>query len=96
MAENKRESVGNLNVKVDVDVAEAIKGLKAVQRAAKDATKALAELESAMKGYEKAQKSDRLIGVGAGVVGYGSHPVVETIKHAGPNKFFGINKSTTT
>ncbi|MHC2451285.1 hypothetical protein ACUXP3_001886 [Bacillus altitudinis] len=43
MAENKRESVGNLNVKVDVDVAEAIKGLKAVQREAKAATKALAE-----------------------------------------------------
>ncbi|WP_024427735.1 hypothetical protein [Bacillus safensis] len=43
MAENKRESVGSLNVKVDVDVAEAIKGLKAIQRAAKDATKALAE-----------------------------------------------------
>ncbi|MGF9741900.1 hypothetical protein ABEX06_00215 [Bacillus safensis] len=70
MAENKRESVGNLNVKVDVDVSEAIKGLKAVQRAAKDATKALAELESAMKGYENAQKNDRLIGVDVGVVGY--------------------------
>ncbi|ATP95401.1 hypothetical protein CSE15_16270 [Bacillus altitudinis] len=43
MAENKRESVGILNVKVDVDVSEAIKGLKAVQREAKAATKALAE-----------------------------------------------------
>ncbi|WP_024427158.1 hypothetical protein [Bacillus safensis] len=43
MAENQRESVGNLNVKVDVDVSEAIKGLKAVQREAKAATKALAE-----------------------------------------------------
>ncbi|MGK9388849.1 hypothetical protein [Bacillus sp. RK1064] len=64
MAENKRESVGNLNVKVDVDVAEAIKGLKAVQRAAKDATKALAELEVAMKGYEKPPNNRRKGGYG--------------------------------
>ncbi|WP_342468178.1 hypothetical protein NSS78_16125 [Bacillus sp. FSL W8-0920] len=46
MAENKRESVGNLNVKVDVDVSEAIKGLKAVQRAAKETVRSLAELRS--------------------------------------------------
>lgn len=95
MAENKRESVGNLNVKVDVDVSEAIKGLKAVQRAAKDATKALAELESAMKGYEKAQNNDRLIGVDVGVVGYDW-----SVVHEGPNKVFGYGtlpaKSTTT
>ncbi|WP_144666626.1 hypothetical protein [Bacillus altitudinis] len=64
MAENKRESVGNLNVKVDVDVSEAIKGLKAVQRAAKDATKALAELEAAMQGYEKAPNKRRRGGYG--------------------------------
>ncbi|MFW0909627.1 hypothetical protein [Bacillus altitudinis] len=64
MAENKRESVGNLNVRVDVDVSEAIKGLKAVQRAAKDATKALAELEAAMKGYEKAPNKRRRGGYG--------------------------------
>ncbi|PRO41433.1 hypothetical protein [Bacillus sp. LLTC93] len=95
MAENKRESVGNLNVKVDVDVSEAIKGLKAVQRAAKDATKALAELEAAMKGYEKAQKNDRLIGVDIGAVGYD-----RSVVHAGPNKLIGYGtlptKSTTT
>ena len=64
MAEKKRESVGNLNVKVDVDVSEAIKGLKAVQRAAKDATKALAELETAMRGYEKAPNNSRRGGYG--------------------------------
>lgn len=64
MAENKRESVGNLNVKVDVDVSEAIKGLKAVQRAAKDATKALAELEAAMQGYENAPNKRRRGGCG--------------------------------
>ncbi|ATH73164.1 hypothetical protein [Bacillus altitudinis] len=95
MAENKRESVGNLNVKVDVDVSEAIKGLKAVQRAAKDATKALAELESAMKGYKNAQKNDRLIGVDVGVVGYD-----RSVVHECPNKVFGygtlLAKSTTT
>ncbi|MCY7451785.1 hypothetical protein MCZ47_16210 [Bacillus altitudinis] len=95
MAVNKRESVGNLNVKVDVDVSDAIKGLKAVQRAAKDATKALAELEAAMKGYEKAQKKDRLIGVDVGVVGYD-----KTVVHAGPNRVSGYGtlpaKSTTT
>lgn len=94
MAENKRESVGNLNVRVDVDVSEAIKGLKAVQRAAKDATKALAELESAMIGYENAQKNDRLIGVDVGVVGYD-----RSVVHAGPNRVFGYGtlpaKSTT-
>ncbi|WP_366560698.1 hypothetical protein AB0R69_19725 (plasmid) [Bacillus pumilus] len=46
MAEKKRESVGNLNVKVDVDVSEAIKGLKSFQREVKDAMRALAELRS--------------------------------------------------
>ncbi len=46
MAENKRESVGNLNVKVDVDVSEAIKGLKAVQREVKETVRSLAELRS--------------------------------------------------
>lgn len=95
MAENKRESVGNLNVKVDVDVSEAIKGLKAVQRAAKDATKALAELEAAMKGYEKAQNNDRLVGVDVETVGYD-----RSVVHAGPDKDFGYGtlpaKSTTT
>lgn len=58
MAENKRESVGNLNVRVDVDVAKAIKGLKAVQRGAKEAAKALAELSGAMKEYEKAHNNN--------------------------------------
>ncbi|WP_144482282.1 hypothetical protein [Bacillus pumilus] len=95
MAENKRESVGNLNVRVDVDVAKAIKGLKAVQRGAKEAAKALAELESAMIGYENAQKNDRLIGVDVGVVGYD-----RSVVHVGPNRVFGYGtlpaKSTTT
>ncbi|EDW22361.1 hypothetical protein FO510_05560 [Bacillus pumilus] len=64
MAENKRESVGNLNVKVEVDVSKAIKGLKAVQRAAKDAAKALAELDAAMRGYEKTPNNRRKGGCG--------------------------------
>ncbi|QLI77154.1 hypothetical protein [Bacillus pumilus] len=64
MAENKRESVGNLNVKVDVDVAEAIKGLKAVQRGAREAAKALAELGALMKRYEKPSNNRRRGGYG--------------------------------
>ncbi|TFW49221.1 hypothetical protein [Bacillus sp. 005/A4HT-01/001] len=68
MAENKRESVGGLNVKVDVDVSEAIKGLKAVQRAAKEAAKALAELSEAMKEYEKAHNNNNRRKGGYGIV----------------------------
>ena len=39
-----------LSVKVDVDVSEAITGLKALQREAKEATKALKELEATARG----------------------------------------------
>lgn len=46
MADNSR---ANLSVKVDVDVSEALTGLKAIQREAKKATQALAELESDRK-----------------------------------------------
>lgn len=45
MAESKRESIGK--IKIDLDVSDAITGLKAVQREAKAATKALAELREA-------------------------------------------------
>lgn len=45
-AENARESIGNMKVKIDVDVSEALTGLKAVQREAKKATQALAEFEA--------------------------------------------------
>lgn len=38
-----------LSVKVNVDVAEAIVGLKAIQREAKKATQALAELKAAQE-----------------------------------------------
>jgi hypothetical protein len=38
-------NVGGLNVKVDVDVSEAIAGLKAVQREARKATQALREVD---------------------------------------------------
>ena len=51
MADNmSRESIANLAVKVDVDVSEAITGLKALQREAKEAAKALRELEEARYG----------------------------------------------
>lgn len=76
MAENERESVGNLNVKVDVDVSEAIKGLKAVQRAAKDATKALAELRSETKAFEKEMQSKEPIIFSGESGGYGTVPLV--------------------
>jgi hypothetical protein len=49
MAQDQRELSG-LTVKVKVDVAEAITGLKALQREAKKATAALRELEAAQQG----------------------------------------------
>lgn len=47
MADNK--SRGELSIKVNVDVSEAITGLKAIQREARDAAKALRELEEAQR-----------------------------------------------
>ncbi|MGN9867324.1 hypothetical protein [Bacillus swezeyi] len=44
---DKRESIGK--IKIDLDVSEALTGLKAIQREAKAATKALAELESSQQ-----------------------------------------------
>ncbi|UTV31965.1 hypothetical protein [Bacillus altitudinis] len=76
MVENKRETVGNLNVKVDVEVSEAIKGLKAVQRAAKDATKALAELRSESKEFEKEMQTKEPITISGESGGYGTVPLV--------------------
>lgn len=48
MADKLRELNG-LTIKVDVDVTAAISGLKAVQREAKKATQALAELRAEMQ-----------------------------------------------
>jgi hypothetical protein len=50
--EIKRNNHGELIIKVraDVDVSEALTGLKALQREAKEATKALRELEAASNG----------------------------------------------
>lgn len=45
MADNKDQSRG-LSVKVDIDMSEALTGLKALQREAKKATAALKEAES--------------------------------------------------
>lgn len=67
MAETKRESIGK--IKIDLDVSDAITGLKAVQREAKAATKALAELreeqveisvEEAVRTLEKALGSTKV------------------------------------
>lgn len=46
----KRKKAGELTVKIDVDVSEALVGLKAIQREARDAVKALRELEAAKNG----------------------------------------------
>ncbi|SDM17623.1 hypothetical protein [Bacillus sp. OK048] len=48
MAEKRESNAGELKVKIDVDCSEALKGLKAVTRAAKKATAALKELEEQM------------------------------------------------
>lgn len=45
-ADEKSREVGNLTVKVDVDVSEALTGLKALSREARKATQALAELRN--------------------------------------------------
>ncbi|WP_187386123.1 hypothetical protein [Paenibacillus tuaregi] len=42
-------NTGELGVKVNVDITDAIRGLKAVQREAKKAAQALRELETAQK-----------------------------------------------
>lgn len=42
--------MADLNAKLNIDVSEAITGLKAVQREAREATKALRELEAAREG----------------------------------------------
>lgn len=47
MAGNKEQSREGITVKIDVEVSEAITGLKAVQREARLASKELRELESA-------------------------------------------------
>jgi hypothetical protein len=44
---NHSRELPHLSIKVDVDVSEALTGLKAIQREAKEATKALRELENA-------------------------------------------------
>lgn len=45
MAEERESNTSSLKVKLELDCAEALKGLKAVTRAAKKATAALKELE---------------------------------------------------
>jgi hypothetical protein len=52
MAERRESNISALNVKVNVDCSEALKGLKALTRAAKKATTALKELdEQVQKGF---------------------------------------------
>jgi hypothetical protein len=47
MADSKSREISALHIKVNVDVSEALTGLKALQREAKKATQALRELEDA-------------------------------------------------
>ncbi|MFJ5713128.1 hypothetical protein [Neobacillus sp. NPDC093127] len=49
MDEKRESNAGELKVKIDVDCSEALKGLKAVTRAAKKATAALKELDDAQR-----------------------------------------------
>jgi hypothetical protein len=49
MAEERESNAGELKVKIDVDCADALKGLKAVTRAAKKATDALKELDEVQR-----------------------------------------------
>ncbi|GIQ63696.1 hypothetical protein PACILC2_22640 [Paenibacillus cisolokensis] len=51
MAEEKR-ALGEINVKVNADVSDALRGLKAIQREAKKATQALAELREEIARHE--------------------------------------------
>jgi len=69
MAESKRESIGK--IKIDLDVSDAITGLKAVQREAKAATKALAEFQDLAErlgekpladGWETARSLRKILG----------------------------------
>jgi hypothetical protein len=53
MADNQSRGIGSLNVKVNVDVSEALTGLKALQREAKKATQVLKELEAAQRNAGK-------------------------------------------
>ncbi|MEC1625437.1 hypothetical protein P9E08_08595 [Bacillus mojavensis] len=62
-AEDVRKPAGEINVKVNVEVSDAITGLKALQREAKAATKALAELREEQakgpyKGYIAGERVD--------------------------------------
>ncbi|CEG25998.1 hypothetical protein [Bacillus sp. B-jedd] len=52
MAEQRESSNDSLKVKIEVECAEALKGLKAVTREAKKATAALKELEEQQKKVE--------------------------------------------
>lgn len=43
---SREKTVGEISVKVDVDCSEALVGLKAIQREAREAAKALKELDA--------------------------------------------------
>ena len=47
-----KDGEAKLRVKLDVDISDALTGLKSLQREARKATKALRELEEAQKGYD--------------------------------------------
>lgn len=53
MADKDETSREGITIKVDVDISEALTGLKALQREAKKATQGLRELEEAQKGVNQ-------------------------------------------
>jgi hypothetical protein len=58
MAEKRESNISALKVKVDVDCSEALKGLKALTRAAKRATAALKELDEQQSKIAQTFNSD--------------------------------------
>lgn len=57
MADNKNEVSRALSIKVDVDISEALTGLKALQREAKKAAKELRELESSSQALRELEEA---------------------------------------
>ena len=72
--------IGDNNVKINVDVSEAITGLKAVQREAKEATKALRGLEGAESKTPEVVRPAMVFDKGPGKVVEVSAPIYDLTK----------------
>lgn len=72
--------IGDISVKIDVDVTGALTGLKAVQREAKEATKALRELEGAESKTPEVVRPAMVFDKGPGKVVEVSAPIYDLTK----------------